>query len=418
MKEETPVLAQVETLSLANWLALVGLAMVVLLSSFNISVVNVALPVLADAFSVSMSAVQWLVVAYLIAMTCLMPVAGWWGDRWGRKPVMLSGICIFSLGTIGCVLAESLTPLLTARLVQGVGAALMISLAMTFVSDLLPASKTGLAMGVLGTTSAVGTALGPVLGGWLITNFHWHALFYVSLPVCILSFLILARQLPDCHPAAPTLVKQGNVWRFLQDNTALRRSCGANFLVSAVIMSTMVVGPFYLTDGAGLVPQQIGLLMAVGPVVSAVTGTPAGKLTDSQGASVMIRTGLAVMLSGCCLIALSALWTLSASWATAVGYAIPLALITAGYATFQAANNTAVMKNVKEGHKGMTSALLNFSRNLGLMTGASVMGWIYLAAMAMVPTGYSQPVIGFAATFLISAGGVTLALIGMMRLRT
>ncbi|UTV26645.1 MFS transporter [Photobacterium atrarenae] len=418
MREDISELAREESFPLASRLALVGLAMGLLLSSFNISVVNVALPDLANRLAVSMPAVQWLVVTYLLAMTCLMPMAGWWGDRWGRKPVMLSGICIFSLGTIGCVLAESLTPLIMARLVQGVGAALMISLAMTFVSDLLPASKTGLAMGVLGTTSAVGTALGPVLGGLLITYFHWHALFYVSLPVSILSFLISARQLPDRRSVAPSSVPQGHLWHHLRESTGLQRSCGANFLVSAVIMSTMVVGPFYLSDGIGLTTEQIGLVMAFGPVVAAVTGAPAGKLTDNRGPGFVIRTGLVVMLSGCLLIALLSIWGLSFPGAAAFGYVVPLVMITAGYAMFQAANNTLVMKNVQEGRKGVTSALLNLSRNLGLMAGASVLGWVYLVAMAVAPTGQPQSVVAFAVTFVVSAGLVMLALSGMVRKRT
>ncbi|UXI00143.1 MFS transporter [Photobacterium sp. TY1-4] len=418
MRENFSELAREESLPLASRLALMGLAMGLLLSSFNISVVNVALPDLADRLSVSMPAVQWLVVTYLLAMTCLMPIAGWWGDRWGRKPVMLSGLGIFVLGTIGCVLAESLTPLILARLVQGVGAALMISLAMTFVSDLLPAEKTGLAMGVLGTTSAVGTALGPVLGGLLITHFHWHALFYVSLPVSILSFLILVRQLPDHRPVVPSSVQQGQLWHHLRENTELQRSCGANFLVSAVIMSTMVVGPFYLTDGIGLTTEQIGLVMAFGPVVAAVTGAPAGKLADSRGSGFVIRTGLVVMLSGCLLIALIPIWVLNSPEAAAFGYVLPLVMITGGYAMFQAANNTSVMRNVQEGRKGVTSALLNLSRNLGLMGGASVMGWVYLATMAVAPTGQPQSVVAFAVTFVVSAGLVTLALSGMVRERT
>lgn len=417
MSDETSVLEQPDTISIANRLAMMGLAMVVLLSSFNISVVSVALPVLAQTYSVPMSDVQWLVVIYLVAMTCLMPIAGFLGDRFGRKPLLLSGLSIFIVATIGCTLTENLNLLILSRFIQGSGAALLVSLAMTFVSDLIPSSKMGFAMGVLGTMSAVGTALGPVLGGFLVTYFHWHTLFYVSFPFCILSFLILANQLPATTPVVKKLMNKGVLLIQLQGNNVLLRSCITNFLVSAVIMSTMVVGPFYLMDGVGLAPEQIGLIMSVGPIVAAITGTPAGKLTDSWGTSVVIRLGLSVMLSGCFLIALNSLWALNSIWAT-FGYAIPLMLITAGYATFQAANNTAVMKKAKEGGKGVTSALLNFSRNLGLMTGASVIGWLYLVAMSLAQAGQDKSVIAFAVTFFISASLVALALAGNIRARS
>ena len=417
MSDETSVLEQPDTISIANRLAMMGLAMVVLLSSFNISVVSVALPVLAQTYSVPMSDVQWLVVIYLVAMTCLMPIAGFLGDRFGRKPLLLSGLSIFIVATIGCTLTENLNLLILSRFIQGSGAALLVSLAMTFVSDLIPSSKMGFAMGVLGTMSAVGTALGPVLGGFLVTYFHWHTLFYVSFPFCILSFLILANQLPATTPVVKKLMNKGVLLIQLQGNNVLLRSCITNFLVSAVIMSTMVVGPFYLMDGVGLAPEQIGLIMSVGPIVAAITGTPAGKLTDSWGTSVVIRLGLSVMLSGCFLIALNSLWALNSIWAT-FGYAIPFMLITAGYATFQAANNTAVMKKAKEGGKGVTSALLNFSRNLGLMTGASVIGWLYLVAMSLAQAGQDKSVIAFAVTFFISASLVALALAGNIRARS
>ncbi len=239
---------------------------------------SVALPVLAQTYSVPMSDVQWLVVIYLVAMTCLMPIAGFLGDRFGRKPLLLSGLSIFIVATIGCILTENLNLLILARFIQGSGAALLISLAMTFVSDLISSSKMGFAMGVLGTMSAVGTALGPVLGGFLVTYFHWHALFYVSLPFCILSFLILARQLPATTPVVEKLMNKGNFLIQLQGNNILLRSCITNFLVTTVIMSTMVVGPFYLTDGIPLATEQTALIMSLLPIDTTRTGPPACKL--------------------------------------------------------------------------------------------------------------------------------------------
>ncbi|MBD8511533.1 MFS transporter [Photobacterium sp. CAU 1568] len=403
MKAEISQAEKAENLSMTNWFSLLGLAVAVLLSSLNISIVNVALPRLASSFSVPMSEVQWLVVVYLLAMTCFMPIAGIWGDRFGRKRLFLFGIGLFFCGLIACIVSESLTQLIAARLVQGIGAAIFISLAMTFVSDFIPATKTGTAMGILGTTSAIGTALGPVLGGYLISHFDWHALFYVSVPFCIFALLLLARQLPDNAPVPFKLVKSGRFLAQFSENPALAGSLTANVCVSAIIMSTMVVSPFYFTDGLQLSPAQIGAILSVGPIVSALTGAPAGKLTDHLGSGTVVRVSLWIMLLGCLLISASAFWT------SVPVYLFALILVTAGYAMFQAANNTAVMTEVKEGQKGVTSALLHFSRNLGLMAGASVMGWLYLFTSTFFPATQNQPATAFGVTFLISAILVGLA---------
>lgn len=413
MKANISKLEQPDTLPFGKRLALCGLAMVVLLSSFNISVVNVALPDLANTFSVAMSGVQWLTISYLLAMTLLMPVAGMLGDRFGRKSLVLKGLGIFLVGTVGCVLSDNLVLLIAARAIQGVGAALLMSLAMSFVSDLVPSSKMGSVMGLLGTTSAVGTALGPVLGGVLISHFHWNTIFYVSVPVGILAYVLLSRLLPHSASEVPSTSIAASWVIQLQQNHHLLRSCMANFLVSAVIMSTMVVGPFYLSNGLQLSPEKVGLLMAIGPIVAAIAGAPAGQLTDRKGAAFVICAGLISMIVGCLSIALSAQST------STLGYMASLVLITAGYAMFQAANNTAVMKNVKKSNKGITSALLNFSRNSGLMTGASVMGWVYMTAAVRIYGEQNSSIFGFTITFLLASGLVAFAMAGIfMRKRS
>lgn len=144
-----------------------------------------------------------------------------------------------------------------------------------------------------------------------------------------------------------------------------------NALITTVVMATLVVGPFYLAGGLGLDAARMGLVMTTGPAVAALAGAPAGQLVDRLGASRVTGAGLLLMLAGS-----AALPWASATWG-ALGYAATLALITAGYASTQAANNTAVMASAPADQRGLVSGLVNLSRNLGLITGASAMGAVY-----------------------------------------
>ncbi|PRC94297.1 MFS transporter [Solimicrobium silvestre] len=181
-------------------LALVGLSFSMVLSSLGTSIVNVGLPTLAQAFSASFQQVQWVVIAYLLAITTLVVGIGRLGDLTGRRRLLLAGIALFTGASVVCGIASALWLLIAARAIQGLGAAAMMSLSLSFVGDLMPKEKTGSAMGLLGTMSAIGTALGPSLGGILIARIGWQAIFLINLPLGILTFLLVLRYLPvDRH---------------------------------------------------------------------------------------------------------------------------------------------------------------------------------------------------------------------------
>jgi MFS family permease len=181
--------------SSVRW-ALAGLALSMLLSSLGTSIANAALPTLAQAFSASFQEVQWIVLAYLLAITTLIVSVGRLGDIYGRRRLLLGGIFLFTLASLLCSLAPSLWLLIVARTAQGLGAAVMMALTMAFVGTTVPKEKTGSAMGVLGTMSAIGTALGPTLGGMLIAGLGWPAIFLVNVPLGIVALLLAQRHLP------------------------------------------------------------------------------------------------------------------------------------------------------------------------------------------------------------------------------
>jgi len=187
---------------------------------------------------------------------------------------------------------------------------------------------------------------------------------------------------------------------------SLRRGLAMSALVTTVVMSSLVIGPFYLSAALNLASSQIGLVMSFGPLVASLTGLPAGRLVDRFGSVNMCITGLMLMLLGC--IAFVAL----ASYLSVLAYLFALSLITAGYALFQAANNTAIMQTSGAGQRGM----LNLARNLGLITGASLMGNIFAISSAIevssaAPSSVAKLTTGLQITFMVGMGLIVLALV-------
>ena len=337
----------------------------------------------------------------------------------------------------------------------------MMALSMALIGDAVPKARTGTAMGLLGTMSAIGTAFGPSLGGVLITGFGWRALFLVNLPLGLLAFLLAHRCLPADRPgrkADPasfdglgTLLLALTLAAYAFAMTIGRGSFGAlnvvllsvvllgaalfaraeertaspllrlamfrepvlgaglamSALVSTVMMATLVVGPFYLSRALGLEAAFVGLTMSVGPLVAALAGVPAGRLVDRFGARRVIILGLMGMATGACVL------SLTPARSGIAGYVAPIVVITAGYALFQAANNTAAMVDVRPDQRGVVSGMLNLSRNLGLITGASAMGAVFALASATtdVTTGRPEAVAtGMRMTFACAAMLIVLAL--------
>lgn len=436
--------------------ALICLALSMLLSSLGTSIANVGLPTLTLAFDASFQAIQWVVLAYLLAITTLIVSAGRLGDMIGRRRLLLWGLALFTVATALCAVATSLWWLIGARAIQGAGAAVMMSLTMAFIGDIVPKEQTGRAMGLLATMSAVGTALGPSLGGMLIAGPGWRAMFYVSVPLGVLTFLLARKTLPDdghegtkqaagfdfygtlvlvlsmtAYALSMTLghgqygvlngvllliAATGIVFfvyverrvatplvRFhLFRDPVISTGVVTTALVSTIMMTTLVVGPFYLSRVFGLSAVSVGLVLAVGPLVAALSGVPAGRLVDRFEAKRMTVVSLLMIVIAAFLLAvLSGVLTTS-------GYILIVGMMTAGYALFQTANNTGVMASVARDQRGVVSGVLNLSRNLGLITGAAVMGAVFAFATAANDINTTAPDV------VARAMGVTFAIAGVL----
>jgi len=464
MKSLSAVAERAQQTPSVRW-ALASLSLSMLLSSLGTSIANVGLPTLAQVFNASFQHVQWIVLAYLLAITTLIVSVGRLGDITGRRRLLLTGIGAFTLASALCGFAPTLWMLIGARALQGIGAAIMMALTMAFVGETVTKAKTGSAMGLLGTMSAIGTAMGPSLGGLLIGGFGWRAIFLITVPLGLLTLVLAHRYLPADRQkpktdragfdplgtlllaltlAAYALAMTLGRGSFGPFNIALLlAACGGaclfvftearvtsplirlamfrdpvlsgslamSLLVATVMMATLVVGPFYLAHGLGLDAVLVGLVLSVGPFVAALTGVPAGRIADSFGAQRMTLAGLAAMATGCLTLAV-----LPETFGIG-GYLLPMVVITIGYALFQTANNTAVMAEVQPDQRGVISGLLNLSRNLGLITGASALGAVFALASASVDIATARPEavasglrITFAVALVLISFALTIAL--------
>ena len=164
------------------------------------TVVNVALPTLQRELGASLAGVQWVVEAYILFLTALMLTGGALGDRLGRRRVFAAGVALFAAASLACGLAPSVNALILARAVQGIGGALLIPGSLALLTATFPPERRGRAIGVWSSFSAITTGLGLVLGGWLIDTAGWRWIFFINLPVAVITLALCFRVVPPHRP--------------------------------------------------------------------------------------------------------------------------------------------------------------------------------------------------------------------------
>ncbi|KFE56787.1 transporter [Pseudomonas syringae] len=445
-----------------NTPTLAALAGAILLASLGNSIATVALPHLATMFSAGVQTVQWVVLAYLLGVTMAILIAGRLGDLYGSRRVLLAGIMLFTLASVGGAVAPSLGWLIAGRALQGVGAAVLMALPMSIAKSLITKERLGAAMGLLGTMSAIGTALGPTVGGLLIGQLGWRSIF-VLLAMCGAGMLVLAsagvgkttptatvtridwpggawlsvallgfalaatggRAGIDIQPWVLLILAAVALLLFIRTELGIahplipltlfrERAIVAplwmNLLVASIMMSTLVVGPLFLTFGLGLSETMTGLVMAAGPIAAALSGAPAGRLTDRFGTDRILFAGLMLAAVGLCSFAVLP------GLIGVPGYLLAMLLMTPGFQLFLAANSTSVMNQAAEDNRGVLSGLLGLSRNLGFMTGASLIPFLFASRLdGRILANNTTTAISsaFSVTFLTMAGLCFLTLLAV-----
>lgn len=418
-------------------LALLGIGLSVFMGTMDISIVTIALPTLMHDLRASLATIEWVVVSYALVITSLMLGVARLGDMFGKKRVYLWGIVVFGLGSTLCGLATSAWALIVFRGIQALGAVMMQALGMGIITEIFPAAQRGRVMGIIGTAVSLGLAVGHPLGGLLVGTVGWRAIFFVNLPVCLLSWFTVSRFVPNDYsgPSGERFDAPGAVVLFLALICyALAMTLGqhhgfsigaapllfgaaalgvALFLwvekrsnqpmmplllfrdpefslgllmgwISFLILGGMFILPIYLQAAEGYSPQQAGFLMLVLPVSMGIVSPLAGWCADRFGARVVSLLGLMILVGGC--LTLSGI-TLHVSVLEYVLRVLPLGV---GLGLFQAPNNSSIMGRAPRNRLGLSSGLVSLSRTLGNTSGVPLMGAVFSLYFLSVAPGADQ----------------------------
>jgi EmrB/QacA subfamily drug resistance transporter len=420
-----------------KWYVMMAVAMGIFLGTVDGSIVNLALPTLVREFGTDFATVQWVVLAYLLALATLMVSVGRLADMIGKKPLYNAGFVIFTIGSLLCGLAPTVYWLVGFRVLQAIGASMVMGLGTAILTEAFPPSERGKALGIGGSAVSVGIIAGPTLGGLIIDALSWHWIFFVNLPVGLLGTLIVMRFVPAIKPAGGQRFDYGGAltlfvsllslllaltagqeigfgdrlvlflfaswllftaafifveWRSDQPMVALRQfqnrlfsvNLTTGYLVFAAMAGMTLLMPFYLEDVLGYGPSQAGLLLAALPIVVGVMAPIAGSLSDRFGTRPITVAGLAALVVG-----FYAVSTLNAQTG-AVGYVLRFLPVGIGIGVFQAPNNSAIMSTASRQRLGVVSSLLSTTRILGQTTGIAVLGALW-ASRVFYHTGVASP---------------------------
>jgi len=420
-----------------KWYVMAAVGMGIFLATIDGSIVNVALPTLVQDFGADFATVQWVVLAYLLTVTTLMLSVGRLADMIGKKPPYTWGFIIFTIGSVLCGLSWSIQVLIVFRILQAIGAAMVMALGMAIVTEAFPPGERGKAIGISGSLVSVGIVVGPTLGGILIEALSWHWIFIVNLPVGIIGTWMVIRFVPALRPAggqsfdiwgglvffatlltfllALTVGQQIGfaalpvlalflvsvllllVFIYIEGTTRypmldLKIFQDRHFSVSmitAVITFISIAGaiflmPFYLENVLGYNPRQVGLLLAVVPVVLALVSPVSGGLSDRFGTRSISVIGLALLTIG-----YAAMRTLTTQ-TTALGFILRFLAVGIGMGVFQSPNNSAIMGSASPERLGVTSGTLAIARTSGQITGIALLGSVWVNQIKAMSMGISQ----------------------------
>ena len=352
------------------WVAFSAVAIGNLMATLDGSIVNVALPTLSVELGAPVHQLEWIVSAYLIAISATLLAAGRLGDAAGHRSVYVGGLAVFTLGSALCGLSGSLGALVAARVVQALGATAMMAIGPAIVTAVFPGSMRGRALGAIGTVVALGLTLGPPLGGAILSGLSWRWIFFVNVPVGAAGIAWSLRTLPARRDGGAGRSSPVVPLRLL-GNPVFAVGIAAGLLSYAAMFSQTLLTPFFLARGKGLGPGPLGLMLAAVPLALSVSSPLAGWLSDRLGGRFLPPLGMALVAGG--LASLAAAGPEDGLPSIAAG----LAACGFGMGLFQAPNNSAVMGAAPRDLLGSAGGLLATARNVGMAAGVSLSGSLF-----------------------------------------
>jgi EmrB/QacA subfamily drug resistance transporter len=399
------------------------------IASIDGTAVNVALPALQEKLGATITDAQWVIEAYTLFLAALILVGGALGDRYGRRLVYATGIMLFAVSSILCGLSQSVYQLIAFRAIQGVGGALLIPGSLAIITVFFSPGERGRAIGTWSAFSAITTALGPVLGGWLVENASWRWIFFINVPIAAAVLTILFLRVPESRAAVSnervdaaggllaTLGLGGILYGLIESSNI---GFGSTVVISSLIFGVLALSafvvvemrerspmmptglfhsvtftgsnivtlfmygalggvffflPFALIQVYGYTATEAGATLLPVILIIFILSRWAGGLTDKYGARVPLVAGTVIGAAGYALIAI-----LRGDGSFVSTFLPGIVLIGIGLALSIAPLTTAVMNAVHVEYSGTASGINNaMARMAGLMT-IAVFGIVMLHA--------------------------------------
>ena len=394
------------------------------MAALDTSVVNIALPIISEYFRAPLYVIEWVVMSYLLVISSLLLTYGRLGDMYGHKRIYIGGFAIFTVGSLLCSLAPNIITLIISRVVQALGAGMLMSMGPAIVTDFAPVRNRGKALGVTAIAVAVASTTGPVVGGFLTSHFGWQSIFYINLPIGIAGTLWAYNIIPDTSKREsqtfdikgaaiifsaliclllPLSYTERYGWRNLYitlflvigilllfffvyierkvqypmvDLSLFKSRLFTMSNVSALInymaqFSVMLLMPFYLQQLKGLPPSKAGFMLIPMPITTMIVAPISGALSDKFDSRYISSMGMGFISLGILLLS-------KLSFDSPNTYIImALAITGLGTGLFQAPNNNAIMSCVPGNRRGIAASMLATMRNVGMVLGVAVSGALF-----------------------------------------
>ncbi|MGL4571924.1 MAG: MFS transporter [Clostridium sp.] len=401
-----------------KWLILVVLVTQPFMACLDSSIVNVALPTISSKLNIEMSSAEWIVSAYLIIISAAILIFGRLGDIKSKSLIFNNGILGFIFGSLLCALSPNIEILVLARIVQAIGAAMIMSTNQGIITDVFPSDERGRALGISGSFVALGSLLGPALGGFIVTYLSWHFIFLINIPIGIIAYYLGKKYLPienktigeafDSKGATLfalttlliftsimlgqnlgftniyivlgfivgiilfilfILVEKKVVSPMLHLKLFKKRTFSLNlfcaFISFAAINTINVIQPFYLSDVLNYSAEQISIVMLFYPLVLFIIAPLSGSLSDKIGSKKLTLAGL--FLTAISMYLLST----TDSHTSRTTLILMLSLLGFSNGLFQSPNTNLIMSSVPKDKLGIAGGSNALIRNLGLAFGVS-----------------------------------------------
>ncbi|NJD77229.1 MAG: MFS transporter [Candidatus Methanoperedens sp.] len=433
-----------------KWKAMFTVWIAIFMATLDGSIVNVALPTLTDYFRTDITTIEWVIMGYLLIITSLLLSFGRLSDILGRKTIFTVGIAIFTAGSGLCAISNTVGQLIFYRVIQGIGASMVMATGVAIISHAFPLKERGKAMGFIGTVVAIGSMTGPVAGGFLIENVGWQSIFYINIPVGIIGIVMASailhkdKTLGDSAfdvPGAITLfiglvalllaLSEGQELGWISgyiialfglsilffifftyiENRAkepiidlrhFRNKPFAAANISALIVFISMFGvilllPFFLEEELGYSPQEVGIVLIAVPVVMSVASPVSGWLYDRTKSNILSSIGL-----GIASLSTLSLGFLSSS-SSFLDVASRMAIFGLGMGLFQAPNNSIIMSSLPKEKLGIAAGTLGTMRNMGMVIGVALSGAVFSTRYVYYGNIESSFLPAFRDTYIVSA---------------